>query len=703
MASNGSFNTSAYNASDGTRFLTFSWAQSGNQNITANTTTISWELKGGGTSTQWIALRNVKLVIDGQTAFTYGGDYNTYKKLSNGTVVASGSLTFTHNSEGAKSFSVSLEGAIYTLAVNCSGSQTFTLNTIARASQPSLVTWPETTNNVGNFGETFSIHMNRMSSSFTHTVRYEYGSRTGTIATGVGTGTTWAVPLSFMNDIPENTSGSGRIYVDTYNGSTLIGTKYTGFTATVPASVIPTCSIALDDITGVDDIYGSPVKGLSEIKVTVSATQAYSSPIASYSISVNGATYQSSTATTGVLLNSGSVPVNVTVKDKRGRTGTASYTMSVQNYVSPALTSLNVKRCDANGTENPQGDYCQVAFSATVSSMSSKNTATYTCGYKKSGTSSWTEVQLTSLNNKYSASNSTYIFKADSNTSYDVRITVADRHGTATRTTSVSTAFTIMNWHTSGTGMGIGKVSEKENTLEVSLASDFSGEVYGKVYGLGELPQIPQNSDLNSYVMPGVYTITQNAYAETMQNIPTQKAGRLIVISAAGQKITETATWRYIEQRYIPYDYGAGAYDSFTYVRHINQSGTTNFTYNPWINEALKAYPVNSIYLAYDHVSPAQRFGGTWTRIENRFLWATTSGGSIGLQSGAAEVTLTVEQLPAHSHGSVYSQHAAGTKSQAWYTTAGTSLAYGAVSTGSGEAHNNMPPYIQVSVWRRTA
>jgi hypothetical protein len=169
-----------------------------------------------------------------------------------------------------------------------SGSGSATLNTIARASQPSCITWPEHTQNVGYFGDEISIHMNRNSSSFTHTVRYQFGSKSGTIATGVGTGTTWKIPLELMDLIPTTTSGSGTIYVDTYNGSTKIGTKYCGFTATVPASVKPTCSFTLDDITDIEDVYGSPVKGLSKIKVTVTGNTAYSSPIASYEIVANG-------------------------------------------------------------------------------------------------------------------------------------------------------------------------------------------------------------------------------------------------------------------------------------------------------------------------------------------------------------------------------------------------------------------------------
>lgn len=705
MASSGSFNSTAHNGGSGTRYLTFSWKEV-SQNVSTNKTTISWELKGAGTSTQWFALRDVKLVIAGETVYTVGGDYYNFIKLDQGTVVASGTHTFTHNADGTKSFSVSMEAAIYVYTVNVSGSSTFTLDTIARASQPSLVTWPNSTQNVGDFGATFSIHMNRKSDSFTHTVRYEYGSRTGTIATKVATGTTWAVPLSFINDIPSATSASGRIYVDTYNGSTLVGTKYTGFTVTVPASVKPTCSITLDDTTGVDNTYGSPVRGLSKIKVTVSATQAYSSPIASYSISVNGATYNTATATTGVLINSGSVPVNVTVTDERGRTGSASYTMNVQDYTAPAVSMLTVKRCNSDGTENAQGEYCQLAFNAVISSMGSKNTATYTYGYKKSTASSWTTGTLSGLSNKYSVSNSTYIFKADSNASYDVRIVAKDRHGSTTRTTSVSTAFTILNWHESGTGFAVGKVSEAENTFEVGISADFQGAVYGQAFGLGELPSIPTSANFNNYLTPGCYAVYLNATAETISNIPVKLAGRLYVSLSNG--FDGGGANLYLEQKYVPFDYGVCTRHTPAWVRYIEKGTSAALTITSWFNEAIKAYPVGSIYLAYNHTSPASLFGGTWTRITEAFLWATSSGGTIGQTGGESEHTLTASEIPSHSHTVAVAHTTTGGTAAAniiRYNSDATSYlgSIGTTSTGGGESHNNMPPYIQVAVWRRTA
>lgn len=590
MATSGSFNTSAYSG----RYLTFAWSIK-SQDVAANKTVINWSLKGAGGDSTWYKSGNFKVVIAGVTVYSSA----TRIQLSKGTTVASGTYTFVHNNDGTKSFTASAEAGIYTTAVNCTGSGSFTLDTIPRASQPSLVTWPETTNNVGEFGAEFSIHMNRKSDAFTHTVRYAYGNRTGTIATGVTTGTTWAVPLSFMNDIPNATSASGLIYVDTYNGSTKVGTKYTGFTVTVPASVKPSVKFTLEDITGIDDIYGSPVQGLSKIKITATPTLAYSSPIVSYTITADGKTYTAATATTGALQASGSSNVFVTIKDKRGRTASAGYTMSVQAYALPRITKLAVHRVNQSGEEDDQGEYISAEFAATITSLNSKNTANYSLRYKKTTDTEWTTYNyMTSWAGRYQASGSVN-FAADSSSSYDVELEAKDSHGTATRSTSASTAFTLMNWGADGTSMGIGKVAEKANTLQIALDTEFIGKVSGAIF------------------------------------------------------------------------------------------------------DAI--YPVGSIYMAYNHTNPATLFGGTWTRLTGGFLWASQAGDTIGQTGGEKTHKLTVAELPAHNHGGTYTNAGTATKTHAWLASGGSAMAYDIVEAGGGVAHNNMPPYIQVSIWRRTA
>lgn len=603
MASSGSKSVSFTQWDD----LKFSWWIS-SQSVENNSSVVSWKMElvsgqygriDAGSKSAW------SITVNGTN---YTGKENIGIENNATKTLASGSTTIAHNADGSKSFSYSFSQEMYihfdgeSIHV-VSGSGSGTLDTIARASQPSLVTWPNTTNDVGDFGEEFSIHMNTASQSFTHTVRYEYGSRKGTIATGVVNGTTWAVPLEFMNDIPNATSASGRIYVDTYSGGTFVGTKYTGFTVTVPASVKPGVSFTLEDITGVDDIYGSPVKGLSKIKITVTATPAYSSPITSCTITANGATYSGTTYTTDYLRTAGSSRVTATVKDKRGRSNSHSYDMNVQDYNKPAVSALSVLRCNQDGTANAQGGYVKATFSASVTSLNSKNTAQYRVKYKKSTATSYTTAALSALANNYSVSNHSYIFAADINSSYDVAVEAQDRHNTASRSTSASTAFTLMNFNPNGNGIGIGQVCEKDNTLQIALDVEFKGKSIVDII-----------------------------------------------------------------------------------------------------------YPVGSIYLAYNHTNPGTLFTGTkWTRIYGAFPWFTDGKGQIGLTGGEREVTLTIDEMPSHTHKDGTS-NGEGVNT-AIVTTGVTSAAvyfnetYGrtTTATGGGKAHNNMPPYIQISAWRRTA
>lgn len=121
-----------------------------------------------------------------------------------------------------------------------------------------------------------------------------------------------------------------------------------------------------------------------------------------------------------------------------------------------------------------------------------------------------------------------------------------------------------------------------------------------------------------------------------------------------------------------------------------------------WVFNSI--YPVGSIYLAYNHIDPGSLFPGTeWVRIENAFPWFTGATGTIGQTGGEREVTLTVENLPSHNHGGTYTNAGDATKTHAWLASGGSAMAYDMVNTGGGEAHNNMPPYIQISAWRRTA
>lgn len=124
-----------------------------------------------------------------------------------------------------------------------------------------------------------------------------------------------------------------------------------------------------------------------------------------------------------------------------------------------------------------------------------------------------------------------------------------------------------------------------------------------------------------------------------------------------------------------------------------------------------KIYPVGSIYMSVNGTSPATLFGGTWQRIQGCFLLGASSTYSAGSTGGEATHTLTFNEMPAHNHGAGdnlrFTTHVMST-SISHDGTIGTGSTWikdliGTAIAGGGAAHNNMPPYLSVYMWKRTA
>lgn len=117
-------------------------------------------------------------------------------------------------------------------------------------------------------------------------------------------------------------------------------------------------------------------------------------------------------------------------------------------------------------------------------------------------------------------------------------------------------------------------------------------------------------------------------------------------------------------------------------------------------------YPIGSIYWSYSHTSPATLFGGEWERLAGGFLWAAEAGETIGETGGESSHTLSVSELPSHTHQMQITTNGSLSSTSYFKASANQGGSYyypHTAATGGGAAHNNMPPYIKVSAWRRTA
>ena len=115
-------------------------------------------------------------------------------------------------------------------------------------------------------------------------------------------------------------------------------------------------------------------------------------------------------------------------------------------------------------------------------------------------------------------------------------------------------------------------------------------------------------------------------------------------------------------------------------------------------------YPVGSIYLSVNDINPSNLFGGEWESIKDRFLLGagdTYLGGSSG---GEATHVLSVNEIPSHSHTSKgWAAVVDGSGSYVTLGGNGITTSYSTNNTGGSKAHNNMPPYLAVYIWKRIA
>lgn len=394
---------------------------------------------------------------------TYSASVTPDDKITNsGIVLFTKALDIAHNSDGSKTLQCS--AWINHNAPLTSNEQSYSqvLTTIPRKSTLSA--------NDGTLGTEQTLTVNRKSSSFTHTITYKCGSATGTVCEKSSATSIKYTPL--LNLAAQNINGTSVqivFTITTYNGSTSIGSAGKTITCDIPASVKPSVSIGVSDDTGYSDTYGGYIQNRSKLKIVVTDSGNQGSTIKSRKTTISGRTYTSDNIVTGVISQSGSLEISTTVTDSRGRTATTSQTVTIIPYAAPKLMNCNVIRCDSSGNDDSAGEYLKIVFSSEVTSLDSKNTANYFVDIKKTTEDAYTTTTLMSLLNKYSLTNETYIFAAETVSSYDIVLRVQDDFGTTKAVLSGSSIKKLISLNDEHKRISFGKVAEKDNTFECAL------------------------------------------------------------------------------------------------------------------------------------------------------------------------------------------------------------------------------------------
>lgn len=428
-------------------------------NIANNTSkvTVVVQLKSSANQTAWngygqsfsVSIDNVSV---GSKSFTYS--IPAWGTVTLGTY----SRVVPHNSDGTKTARIQVSAS----GGGDSGSidKNLGLTTIARASEVSVT--PSTV----NFGESVRIKVHKKSSGFTSTIKVSWGGTNLTLWDKISwTEADWTLPTSLAS--PNATTGWGRIIVETYNGSTLVGTKEARLNGVVPntspwnpTANTPTLAEKNTKIsTGMSGIW---VAGQSKVeyKATFTTRGGATAKSAYFKVVNNGRTYNhpaTISGTTATFIDTpGSINVHtvqLVITDSRNRVHTSSATsFTPVGYSAPRLSSVSANRSSTSPTS------LLINVTATGSSVSGKNTMTLKIYTKPVTSSTWTTKHtVTSTNGSIKLTNHVLTGYAETN-AFDVQFELYDELTNSIYSeTTIGTTKVLMDAYRDW-GIGIGKM-----------------------------------------------------------------------------------------------------------------------------------------------------------------------------------------------------------------------------------------------------
>lgn len=559
MATSGSFETSGYSDSGWPDRLVFSWELS-SQSIEGNYSVISYSVyaTGGTNGYRYTQFHGASLNVAGNS-YSDDGGYAIY----NGTTIFSGSVTVYHDSDGDGSFSASLSAAIYAYATNSSGSGSWTLPTIPRASSISSIS-----NNgmVINGSNALTVNISRKSSSFTHRVTFTFGSKSmtyteqttacsfvvplswvneiasvdsgyGTVTVqtysgstavgssvssgftlkspgsssissvtssivcngssaiavgisksdsnfthnvtwkfgaysyttkGVSTSTSYKIPTSWLNAIPNANSGVGSVVVDTYNGNTKIGSSVSkNFVLSVPSYTPSLGSVSIAKVQPSSiSTWSIFVQYKTGAKITFNSYAGlYGSSIKEFKMVIDGVSYTSTTKTITIsqFASSGTLSYTATVTDTRNKTKSIAGSIVVEQLVSPSYVSSSIYRY--NGTaKDDEGTQLYFKFDFSYKDYGGLNKTTCKIYLKDQNANSYTEYGTFSNGVAKIISDKTFSITI----AYTVKVVVTDLVGTVlTYFVDIPTSYAIIDISNTGDGLGLLRMNSKSGYVQV--------------------------------------------------------------------------------------------------------------------------------------------------------------------------------------------------------------------------------------------
>lgn len=445
-----------------------------------------------------ISGKNISCTVNGTTKSAVSAALSQSNKTKTKSLLASFSFPgVAHANDGSLSCGVSTAwscGLTYsgTYYASMSVSGTLTGDKIPRASSISSLSTDVEINGKNRL----SVIISRAVSTYTHTVKFVFGSKSKTI-TGVTTGASFVIPMDWLETIPNAAEGIGSCTVTTYSGSSAVGSASKNFTLLCPSFVAPTMEGPA--VTRIDNTVPSEwsvyLQNVSGIKLqAVGAAGVYGSTIKAYKITCAGYTADAASLLVNKIPQSGKVTFTVTATDTRGRSVTKTGEITVLPYTSPAVSGLTLFRCDSSGNRLETGTY--VSVKADISyTVIGENALTVTCQVMDGG-AIYTESLLNSTPK--------VIGPISTDRAYQIKVSASDLFSSGERYSMISSTRYYMHFKKGGgRGIAFGKAAEHDGVMEIADDMElwYKGvELIDLIYPIGSIFMSTASANPGAYL-----------------------------------------------------------------------------------------------------------------------------------------------------------------------------------------------------------
>lgn len=569
MANSGNFNTNKYSTQyNGTIGLNLSWSIT-SQSTADNTSTIHWVLKSNGSMSSGYYVKGgpITVTIGGVTVLNITSRINVN---GSGGFSRNGNITITHDENGDKSVSMSVRAALYSSAVNCTGSKTYALDHIDRYAIIDSAT------DFTDEGNPTVVYSNPAGSDLTTDiyVRLKWLDNGGTEQT-----TDWSSQLSddggtytfdltdYRDTLRRSCRYSETLSVTVDLKSTMNGVEYhdtkvitmsiEGANPWINPIAYRDSSSRVVSITGNNQIivqaqsvlhiysnmvFGYKYAGISQVLLNFNGTDypmSYSNNTASADI--NRPNY------------SGTFTATITATDTRGKQSSRTLNITITPWSQPTAQCTLAR---INGFETTT----ELTVNATYSSVTG-NAVSITERHRALDSTTWSST--TTIYN-----NSTVYLSLDNTKEWEVEVTVGDRF-----TTEITEYYLTV-----GKGIPIVFIDTEMNSVGVNGFPDDDNQIYvdGSIKATGEL-QVGDAASTRTNLGLGCTSLLSTPLTSGSTTVDASGYNMLLLIGKGGNATpsqTVLVPVSFLSSTEVSFSFTHGYESQYTYI-YLTISGTT--------------------------------------------------------------------------------------------------------------------------------